>query len=386
MRRTNYFPYIFLSVFLFFLMSLSQNASDGLRNFAVSSVSPIWSKFYFAEASHFKIEKNNFPNLKDFKKMELENELLKTQAENFYEFLNFDQKIEEQFERFKQLSENNTDDIYWNDFFRRRAEETKKILKVNLQAVPARIIFRDPTSWSSSVWINIGHKQNESLGKPVISKNSAVVLGKNLIGLVEYVGYKNSRVRLITDAGLVPSVRAIRGSTQDRALLSIVRALKDHVHARDDLFEEDQKQSFLNDLFQLSQKLTQNNEDKYLAKGELHGSSLPLFRSKGQVLKGVGFNYDYADIEGAQRDLRKGNVLQDNIQIKTDPLLKKGDLLVTTGMDGIFPANLHVGIVSKVEDLQDGDFAYEIEAKPMVSNLNELEFVFVMPSLDFQEK
>jgi hypothetical protein len=137
----------------------------------------------------------------------------------------------------------------------------------------------------------------------------------------------------------------------------------------------------------LKSKLTKGKDEKYLAKGELHGSSSPFWRSKNTTLKGVGFNYDYADEEGPAKDLRDGISVDDkNMKepCKGEPLIEKGDLLVTTGMDGIFPKGLNVAIVSKINALKDGDFAYTIEAKPSVENLNDLEVVLVLPPLGFE--
>ena len=70
-----------------------------------------------------------------------------------------------------------------------------------------------------------------------------------------------------------------------------------------------------------------------MAKGELHGSSKPLWRGYSQVLKGIGFNYDYADAYGPARDLRTGKTTANSPGIS---LLRVNDLLMTTGMDGIF--------------------------------------------------
>ena len=372
MKRQSFLPYVTIIIFIIFLTNLSRNTTDKIRSFAISSVVPL-------KVGSKNIKSKSAILTHDFEKILLENELLKSQADGFYEYLTFEQKIEEQIETLKKITDQ--DEIQLNDYARRRADEIKDILKIDLQAIPAKVIYRDSSSWSSSFWINIGERQNASLGKNIISKNSPVVIGKNLVGVVEYVGYSNSRVRLITDSGLVPSVRAIRGSIQDRSLFNVVKSLKDQIYVRDELFEDNEKKDFfLNELFQLSQKLSQKNEDKYLAKGELHGSSQPFFRSKGIELKGIGFNYDYPEEENS-----KDNKVISTLAIRSDPLLKVGDLLITTGMDGVFPPGLHVANVTKIEDLKDGDFSYEINAKPTVTNINELEFVFVLPSLEFEK-
>jgi cell shape-determining protein MreC len=387
MKKLKFFPYIFLALFLLFILSLSKNNIDRCRRIAISSISPSWRSINKV------CEKTSIFNLneKDIVKMEkvfLENTMLKNQIGGIYEWLFFENRIEDQMEKFKALNDKKIENFYLKEFFQRRAEEIKEILKLEYQALPAKVIFRDPSSWSSSLWINVGEKNNEDLSQLIIAKNSPVILGQNLIGIVEYVGYNYSRIRLITDAGLIPSVRAIRGSQQDKSLLNIIHSLRDHVLARENLFStSEEKEKFLNTLYQMTKKLSDDKEEKYLAKGELYGSSQPLWRSRGITLKGMGFNYDYPDEEGSIRSLKSKEVVEENIlNIKTEPLLEVGDLLVTTGMDGVFPKGLNVAIVSKVHDLNDGDYAYEIEAKPTAANLNELEVVLVLPPVGFEMK
>ena len=94
-----------------------------------------------------------------------------------------------------------------------------------------------------------------------------------------------------------------------------------------------------------------------------------------RCLKGVGFNYDFADAEGPARPLRSEEL----------PLLKAGDLLVTTGMDGIFPAGFWVATVSKVDVLREGACAYEIEAnapRRAISTISQC--VTVLPPVHFE--
>jgi cell shape-determining protein MreC len=64
---------------------------------------------------------------------------------------------------------------------------------------------------------------------------------------------------------------------------------------------------------------------------------------------------------------------------KAEPILKVGDLLITTGMDGIFPMGLRVGIVSQVMPLQEGACSYEISAKTTCGNLDHLSYLTVLP-------
>lgn len=393
MRKINYFPLILLAIFLLMILSLPKKNIDRYRNFAVATVSP-FSKSIFkfkknlSKADVVTINETKQNDTYEMQALLLENTMLKNQIVGLHEWLFFENRIEDQLEKYKNLHDKKFDDVLLKEFFLRRAEELKEIVRNEYESIIGKVIFRDPSSWSSSLWINIGEKNNEELSHTVIAKNSPVILGQNLIGVVEYVGKQCSRVRLITDTGLVPSVRAARGSSQDQALLNLLHSLKDNLFVRDDLFaSSDDKENFLNAIYQMSKKLSDDKEEKYLAKGELCGSSQPLWRSKGLILKGAGFNYDYSDVEGPARSLTSGEALdKNNINFKTEPLLENGDLLITTGMDGIFPKGLHVAIVSKVSDVNDGDYAYEIEAKPTATNLNELEYVFVLPPINFEIK
>jgi len=383
MRKPNYYPFLLLAFFMLFMMSISKNRVDKFRSLAISSFIPKNnSSKFLLKVPNRTISQSD--NKIEMEKLLLENTMLKNQINGIYEWLFFENRIEDQVDKFKVLNEEDQKDIYLKDFFQRRAEELKEILKVEYQALSAKVIFRSASSWSSSLWINVGEKNNEQLSKLIIAKNSPVVIGNNLIGIVEYVGQKHSRVRLITDSGFIPSVRAVRGKVQDKNLLNIINSLMNHVHARDNLFySKDEKENFLDKLIGLNSRLTNQKEDKYLAKGELHGSSQPLWRSKGTKLKGIGFNYDYADEEGPARDLKSGKIISDPGSKKV-ALIEKGDLLVTTGLDGIFPKGLNVAIVTKVDDLEDGDYSYNIEAKPTATNLNELEAVLVLPPLGFE--
>jgi cell shape-determining protein MreC len=93
-------------------------------------------------------------------------------------------------------------------------------------------------------------------------------------------------------------------------------------------------------------------------------------------LRGTGFNYDFADDEGPGRDLRTGKPLEG--KKPAIPLIKVGDLLITTGFDGVFPAGLQAARVSKIFPLKEGDYYYDIEALPSENHLDELSLVFVL--------
>lgn len=192
-----------------------------------------------------------------------------------------------------------------------------KLFPPNLETIPAHVIYRSPESWNSTCWIDVGEIDHITKGDPVIA-------GQALVGIIEHVDKNKSLVKWITDPSVTPSVRVKR--------------------------QEGEKIS-------------------YLAKGYLKGGGEPLWRSRGRVLEGTGFNYDFADEYGEHRDLRAQG---------SEPLIMVGDLLVTTGMDGLFPPNLEVAIVTEIKTLREGDYFYELKAKPAAGNMEELGLVFVV--------
>ncbi len=271
---------LLISLSLVFLLSLSIYSSQKLQGLTIALVKPLWSLFQVSRQGEAE---------ETIARLELENLLLK-----------------DRISQYKDL--------------------TRHELDHDIEALSASVIYRCPISWNSSLWINVGEKDNQKLNKTIVAKNSPVVLGKSLIGVVETVQSNRSLVRLITDPELTPSVRA--------------------------------------------QRTDSSGEPLYLAKGELHGSAKTMWRSRGSTLIGDGFNYDYDDEFSPARDLR------------SDPaILKIGDLLVTTGMDGVFPAGLHVAKVTKIQSLREGDYYYEIEASPTAENIEELALVHVLPPL-----
>ena len=106
-----------------------------------------------------------------------------------------------------------------------------------------------------------------------------------------------------------------------------------------------------------------------LAKGELSGGALFLGRGSVKLLKGVGFNYDFADNHGGPIDLHS----------REPAIIQSGDLLVTSGLDGIFPEGLKVAIVNSIAPLQEGAFSYDLTARPAAENIMEVRSVLVLP-------
>jgi rod shape-determining protein MreC len=294
----------------------------------------------------------------EMKSLELENHQLRMQLDIVYDWISSEKRLREQAELLVLMGKDSSES---KDFVARRAEEMKSLLQKQTMGAYGRIVYRDPGSWSSSCWIDVGEENNLSLGRTIIAKNSPVVSGASLIGVVEYVGRKQSRVRFITDSGLKTAVRTVRGSILDRQIVSLTHSLIDCLKKRPDT-----KPDFVDAVSFVQEAMPIRWEDRFLAKGEISGSSAPYFRTLKSTLKGVGFNCDFKDSEGPARDLRSG-------------ILHEGDLLVTSGLDGVFPPGLKVAIVTKVETLRPGAFAYDLEAAPNGGDFADLTGVYVLP-------
>lgn len=244
--------------------------------------------------------------------------------------------------------------------------------------VPAKVIYRSPDTWNSTLWIDVGSDHNVIYGRSVIEKNSPILVGSSVVGAIEYVDKGRSKVRLVTDKSLPISVRVARGEPQ------AARAAQQAEQLMAFLMQSERGAGFadlpllIEQLHLLNQDLHEENQKWMLAKGEIQGGATPLWRGTRQKLKGIGFNYDTPDVQGAARDLRSGSVVGTN-KISPIPLIKVNDLLVTTGMDGIFPPGLQVAIVTHVFPLKEGSYSYQIEAVPAAGSLLDISSVFVLP-------
>lgn len=359
--------------------------SHVLRDKSITILSPLWRGFQKSSIAlpksltSFEIFKTLDTLKKQKEDLERDKQILSSQLRQVQEFLFSKQLIENDIDALKSIKESLDEEASSKEFFQRRYQELKTRLALQLESVDAKVVYREPTSWSSFIWIDKGSEYNKLCGVEIIAENSPVVIGNAIVGVVEYVGKNKSKIRLITDEKLVISVRALRGYSQNRLLHDALSLVSDQLKFRKELFfsteEQDNTLKILEDLSQNIELLT---SDHYMAKGEIHGSSLPLWRCRSQKLKGVGFNYDFDDEEGAARDLRTGRSFSPNPQDVQKALLQEGDLLVTTGMDGIFPAGFHVGVITYIHPLEDGSFYYNLEAKAIAPHLDEIEKVSIL--------
>lgn len=379
-RHVHVSKYLAILAMLLMLLSIPAGPVEKIRGGVIALISPFLSTAIYAESqtTHFigvSAPSDDTDEKIDLQQVEVENQLLKN------EIRKLKQLFEHELQIIAQLStiiSNSNNDLYHHQ------NELLSIVNQQIISLPAQVIFRSPASWGSSFWVNVGERDNENLDQPLIAKNSPVVFGKSVIGVVDYVGGSQSRIRLITDSGLTPSVRVSRGSQQNQQIKEHIQVLQGFLATQNNLFETSaEKSAAIEQLETLKQKIVKDDEHHFLAKGELQGSSSPAWRAHGQTLKGIGFNYDYSDAEGPARDLRSGIPINAPDTIPAIPIIQEGDTLVTTGYDGVFPPGLSVATVTNIHLLKEGDYYYELEAEPTAGNFNELETVYILPPVGF---
>lgn len=310
MRRRSAKPYLLLAATLLLLLSLPKENADQARSMALAVLAPPLSLFHgFVKDPQ-----------EEIKALQLENHLLTTEVVRLQHLLQHEELLLENCKE-KILSSLHQSDL-------------TKHLELQLISIPAQVILRSSATWDNALWINVGKAANERFQRTVVEKNSPVLSGNTLIGVIDYVSEKRARVKLIGDPGLNPSVRAVR------------------------LLE---------------------NKPYFLAKGELQGKGLPSMRSIQPNLVGTGFNYDFADEEGPARDLRTGEPVGG--EGAALPIVDVGDLLVTTGMDGVFPKGFEVGRVTRIVPLKEGDFYFDLEAVSTAEDLDFLSMVYILPPM-----
>ncbi len=368
MKRKTYRAYALLALFLIVALSLSPHFVDSIRSKAVGvtgAFSRSTSKCLEAKAP-----------------LEVENTQLKAHNEKLVQLLLSVDKRELLAEKIENISSEIQKHPQHKELLERRRKEVETSLELESHSSFARVSCRDRANWGDALWIGIGERDFSrgvefDIGSPVLS-------GAYVIGIVDYVGKKHSRVRLLTDPSLTPSVRAVRGNIASRRLIESIERIQLELSLSgiNGLSSEDSDQLRLI-LSRAKEKLGSETGDKYLAKGELLGSSGTEWRRKAGLLRGEGFNYDFSDSEGEALELRTGAPMDKVQKVEGISLIEVGDLLVTTGFDGVFPAGLPVATVTDVSVLQEGAVAYDIEAALCAGSLNEIEEVAVLPSMQF---
>jgi len=354
MRRPSRRSTLFLTLTLLLLLSMPARTVARARSSFVMAIAPSWGVLAAAPAHELEGEA-------EVTRLRSENEMLRDQLLESCDLQRLEMGMLLHLEEVSCALD--LDSREPQEYCSRRVKEMERLLQLELCGLPAKVVYRDPAAAGSFLWVDVGRLDYPGR----VKKGGAVVVGESLVGMVDYVGRHQSRVRLITDGSLHPSVRAVRGTAQDRRLYTIACELDETVGAAMPALSEQ--------LAELKRSLDPTGRSLYLAKGELVGGAELRWRGGGDLLRGVGFQYDFDDEEGPGRDLRS-----------TPRLVDVGDLLVTTGMDGRFPAGLLVARVVSIAPLGEGASSYDLEARSTAGHLDQISSVLVLPRLDFDFK
>lgn len=238
-------------------------------------------------------------------------------------------------------------------------------------SVVAKVIYRNPTNWNDFFWVKLNKND-----KAKLAKNSPVIYQNTLVGVVDFIGKKEARVKLITNSNLSISVRAVRGTSQYNDLFNHLNALLSYDCVQDDVVLKES-------LLHLKNKTNNSAQNLFLAKGELSGSSQPLWRSGNKILFGRGFNASFEDDLSLARELVSGKPIKNG---ETSPIILPDDLLVTTGLDGVFPEGLFTARVLTVDPLQEGAYFYSIKATPITCKLDQINYVEIIEPLGYEKQ
>lgn len=264
-------------------------------------------------------------------------------------------------------------------FFARRIEEGEKLHALHSASVVAPVVYRSHSAWMRSFWVAFGQQDARY---PQIGLGSPVLYGPYLIGIVEFVGEKYSRVRLLTDERVVVAVRVLRKPDRDWELFVALEMVKRQLEWKKEMqmprLEEEKRLE--ESLLQVQKALHSRGVALYLAKGELHGSSGNGWRRSSLLLKGRGFNDAFPGEEGRARRV---SIEGEKREI---PLVAKGDLLVTSGLDGLFPKGIPVATVFSVDPVNPADAWQSLQARLCIESICDFSVVTLLPSLQFTEQ
>lgn len=360
---------LYLVVLLLLIVILPLFSGQARKNFS----KPLHNLLYKNAHANFSMQEEDTLRLLA---LEAENTRLRTELEAVKEWLLFDEKIAEDVSALKALNQK-ANYAHLREFCQRRADALALSLEKKLHALPARIIMRDFSCWNAAFWIGIGTKDNELCGQEIVAPFSPVVVGNTVVGIVEEVHEMVSKVKMIFDPQLSIAVRVARGQKSKQITLEHIHAVLNHLENISEQDEEGKVATAIFALKEFKEHWQAEEQDLYLAKGEIKGQGVSKLKSQKIALQGIGFNYHFTDLEGKARDLRTGKSSQgDALKI-----VEEGDLLITSGLDGVFPEGLHVARVSKVFPLQEGQCWFNLEAQALTTNLHDLKYVFILPPM-----
>lgn len=198
-----------------------------------------------------------------------------------------------------------------------RFYEKAEIFYSQYTFLPAKIIARSRTTWSSGFWIDKG-----SNAHPAMRRGSAVVYGEQLIGYIQNIEQDRAHVRLLSDPHCILPCDIYSQSAGSALSNCMLDAFLKFVHSHPEKTEDEKRQL----LQQLTTWRVKNSKPIVIARGEIFGYGATLWSAQHSISGRYFFSLNR----------------ENNTSIRT------GDLVVTNGIDALIPPGFIVGHIDAV--------------------------------------
>jgi len=217
-----------------------------------------------------------------------------------------------------------------------------------------RVLAREAGYWDRFLWIDAGRETHPD--HSVLQRQSPVVCGDVVVGLIDYVGRRQSLVRLLSDPQCCPAIQV-------------------HAEAPSGLWIAAQR---LQSLLRRSKDLdlgVQRSLEKSLGQIPCHQGNLSNWKGmlKGFSKEGTGGPELVGDFFSTQMLEGDPGSIEPSI----------GQLLVTSGLDGIFPPGLKVGYLQTLKDPDGVRPLREFTAIPALDSFENLFWLTVLSPRGF---
>ena len=275
--------------------------------------------------------------------LKTQNISLKRQIDSLYEWLLFDQKTNDLVDKTEALKQQANSSPHTKDFFLQKSEFLKNRSLAQLQSISAKVIHRTRLSWYKYCWINVGLEDNKKIGQDIVSIDSPVVQGNALIGIIDKVEKKKSRVLLITDNSNTISIQLLNKRDSNEKLVNLLKQASL-------LAKNEDRSPLLNCIDTIRKKYP--TKTPHNITGEVNGiCDLNIFN--GDIMLSARLFCDPKSVK-----------------------LETGDILVTSGLDEIAPQGVEVGIIA---DITEDICSYNLKLLPACDDINKVYFVSVLP-------
>ncbi len=205
-----------------------------------------------------------------------------------------------------------------------RAKESAAAMSLEtaygFQSLPARIVLRDARDWASFIWVEMPEPATAFLLAPA-------VCGDVAIGMVDFASQNRCRIRLLSDSQISLSVTVTKN---------------------------------------LSRLSSAQNDEPLV--GQVRGLGGAIWASSGTILIGEGY------VPNPPKDSltdRHAEFKRSKRRFALD------DQLVTSGLDGLFPPDLKVGRVDRIDEDSPGAtrYAFGVIGALNLSDLTEISIL-----------